>query len=173
MNKCLIIILISMLVQSGYAQKVNFSRNIGTKAVGLSFLYQNGAYGGELTLEKKIAYQVNYCVGLNYFQGDTEYSDFVCYGLENTGIYEFLNLNDKLLLGAGLKLNMGIEDIRSRVEDKKIRKFIIGMGAMARIDLFITRRLSLFVNGSYNLNFKSELYKNNLRANTGLKIILL
>ena len=173
MNRYLIIILISFLGQSGFSQKVNFSRNIGTKAVGLSFLYQNGAYGGELTLEKKIAYQLNYCVGLNYFQGNTEYSNFASYGLENTGIYEFLNLNDKLLMGAGLKLNMGIEDIRSQVEDKEIRKFMIGMGAMARIDLYITRRLSIFVNGSYNLNFKSELYKNNLRANSGLKIILL
>jgi len=173
MTRYLIIILISLLGQSGFSQKVNFSRNIGTKAVGLSFLYQNEAYGGELTLEKKIAYQLNYCVGLNYFQGNTEYSDFASYGLENTGIYEFLNLNDKLLVGAGLKLNMGIEDIRSKVEDKKIRKLMIGMGAMVRMDLYISKRLSIFINGSYNWNFKSKIYTNNLRVNTGLKIILL
>lgn len=173
MTRYLIILLISLLSQSGFSQKVNFSRNIGTKAVALSAIFQNGSYGAELAFEKKVAYQVNYMIALNYFQGSTEYSDFSAYSLENTGMYEFANLNDKLFLAAGLKLNMGMEQIRSKVEQESTSNFMIGVGLPLRIDFFLAKRLSIFVTGSYNLNFKSEIYNSNLRANTGLKIILL
>jgi len=173
MTRYLIIVIIILLSQSGFSQKVNFSRSIGTKAIGISAIFQNEAYGGELSFEKKISYQLNYCISLNYFQGTTKYSNFISYGFENKGIYEFLNLNDKLLLGAGLKLNMGIEEIDSKVEEKKISKFMIGTGLMVRVDLFISKRLSIFVSGSYNCNFKSEIYNNHYRINTGIKFLLL
>ncbi len=155
------------------AQKVNFNRSIGTRGIGLSVMFLNKAYGLEAFYKKKIAYQFNYMIAVNYFQGKAEYSNFESYNIENKYDYEFINLSGKLIVSAGAKINLGVENIVSTIENQNKNFFTIGGGVLIITDFYITRRFALHVEGSINTNFKSEIYKNYYRINTGFKFLML
>lgn len=155
------------------AQSVNYKKSIGAKMIGINFaMVDNDALGCELSLERKIGYSFNYAIGGKYFEGATSFTKFRSYSLENMAVFEYAQLGESVILGGGIKLNMGLEKLNSEVEPGRKELFTIGTALMLKNSFYIASRVAVNLEGAYYINFKSEIFNSYPQVSIGIKYII-